>query len=760
MKDGFLGKPVCLVLAGLTMVLVNAGPCEAAEITGRVLDARSGRPVAGALVLLQPGDREVQCDAGGGFSLASVEPGEYSLLIRYEGYREKMERLVVEPKGGRLEILLEPSIVEGVIVLAAPDESIASSWLLEGDVESSPAPGLGRLLREVPGVSAVRRGAMGLDPVVRGLREDQVATFVGGGRTFPACPGRMESGVGHIDPQAVSRVEVIKGPFALSRGAGALSAINVEMRRAGRFDDPSLTGGFRLVGQTHAEARSGYLYLEGGNQRSGYMASLASRSGNDYEAGGGAEVPADYESDDVRFLGDWDLRENSTLSLDLGYLDQGRIDYPGRPMNARSLDARTHGVGFQSLVGGETFLGYRLSAHSNRVDHSMDNQAKPNDQMIRSESDTEVNTASVNLSFDWSHPDSWFLTAGLDAYRLTQDGDRVIHRASDGQLLFDDRIWSDAQIRHVGAFVQQSLFGGRQQELTWGIRVDAVSARSDPPSQYFMDNTEGDLRQRELNLGTAVHWETRLSEGWGLTAGLGRAVRTPSALERYSNRFPSTRFQVSAEFLGSPEIRPETAHEIDVGVAWTGLHIDWKFDAYYREIEDYITVVPDPSLTKHLPASLDTVYRYINGDLARFLGAETIGLFHMGSAWTARVQVEWVRAEDEGLNEPLFGIPPLSGTASLRYTRPTGAFFVEGGVMAVDRQDRFALSRYELPTPGYTLYGLRIGVRLSERGSLEIVGENLTDEFYVDHLNGIDPFTGLRVPEPGRTVALAVLWGF
>jgi iron complex outermembrane receptor protein len=578
---------VFLISFGLAAIAGIAGPCEAAEITGHIRDAQSGHPIEGAVVELQPGGRRVVCDAGGHFSFAGLESGDYVLQVRYQDYREESVRVEVGPKDRRVEIRLTPSMVEAVVVRAAPDESIAGSVMNGDDVHSSVEPGLGRILREVPGVAAVRRGALGLDPVVRGLREDQIATVVAGGRTFPACPGRMESGIGHIDPEAVSRIEVVKGPYALEHGAGVLSAVIVDLERPDRFDDHSLAGRLRVGGQTNTEATSGHLTVEGGNRRSGYLVSLTSRNGNDYEGGGGTEVPGDYESDDLRLLAEWDLQEHATLSVDLGYLDQGRIDYPGRAMNARLLDARSYRIGYEALAGGDTFLGYRLSVHSNRVDHAMDNEGKPNAQMMRAVADTEVNTTSATLAFDWSGPGRGFLSAGLDAYHLNQNGNRIIHRVSDGALLFDDAIWADARIRDVGAFMQQSLFVGEHQEWTWGVRMDGVKARSDPPSQYFLDNTEGDLHQEEFNVSAAVHWKTWFQDRWSLTAGLGRAVRTASALERYSDRFPSTRFQVSAEFLGNPEIDPETAHQLDVGVKREGRRFDWKLDAFYREIEEH-----------------------------------------------------------------------------------------------------------------------------------------------------------------------------
>ena len=83
-------------------------------------------------------------------------------------------------------------------------------------------------MQTMSGVNVVRRGPVGLDPVVRGLRETQVGVYVDGMRTFPADPARMDSPLSHTGPSTLQSVEVAKGPYALTWGGGQLSAIRAE----------------------------------------------------------------------------------------------------------------------------------------------------------------------------------------------------------------------------------------------------------------------------------------------------------------------------------------------------------------------------------------------------------------------------------------------------------------------------------------------------------------------------------------------------
>jgi iron complex outermembrane receptor protein len=743
-----------------TMLSLPVGVCRAADLGGRVVDARSGLPLAGASVALLPGERALRCCTRGYFSFETIEPGTYNILVSSRGYREQLVPVQVEAEGRWVEVGLSHSLVEKVEVRAELPDLLATTRLEDQDLTTLVVPDVGRLLREVPGVHAARRGALGLDPVVRGLREEQIATYVDGGRSFSACPGRMESGAGHADPAVVSRIEIVKGPQALTVGPGALSAITVETARPGSFDDRSFTGKLRLGAESNTEARSGHLNLSGGRAGAGYLLALTTRAGNDYRAGDGSLVPGDYQSDEARFAGEWSLSDRTSLAADLGYLDVGEVDYPGRTMDARATDIRSYGMSLNHTAGLGTFLGYRASLNGSNVDHVMDNFDKPQAAMMEAKADTGTETYSANIGFDWSRPEKWFLTAGIDGYDLTQNGVRVVRRTADGALLYDDPIWADARITHVGLFAKQDVRTAGEQEWSWAIRFDGVSADSAPPSQFFLDNTTGDLAQDEFNVGVSLAWKKLFGERWTVMSGLGRAVRTASTLERYSNRYPSTRFQVTAEFLGDPDIDPEIAYQLDLDLHRTGPRVDLRCDAFYRVIDDYITIVPDATLTKLLPASLDTVYRYVNGGQAVFAGFEVVATIGLGAAWQLQLQADYVRAEDRQIDEPVFGIPPLRGSAALRYTYPSQRCYVEGSVTAVDRQDRVAVSRLEVETAGYTLYGLRAGVRLAEGATLEVVGQNLSDRPYVDHLNSIDPTAGARVAEPGRTVSLGLLWEF
>jgi iron complex outermembrane receptor protein len=64
--------------------------------------------------------------------------------------------------------------------------------------------------------------------------------------------------------------------------------------------------------------------------------------------------------------------------------------------------------------------------------------------------------------------------------------------------------------------------------------------------------------------------------------------------------------------------------------------------------------------------------------------------------------------------------------------------------------DRVAIARGETPTDGYVTGDLRFGWQATDRLLVRFGVENVADEFYVDHLNAKNPYTGAQIPEAGR----------
>jgi iron complex outermembrane receptor protein len=562
----------------------------------------------------------------------------------------------------------------------------------------------------------------------------------------------------------VESVRVVKGPYALSWGPGALAAIAVDT-----FTPPFRTAGEGFSGH----ARGGYAGNGGGvhggaaawwsDDRWRAVVQHDHREGDDYESGGGVEVPGDFTSRTTR----WGLGRALAPGLELDYRGtyqaQDDVEYPGRNLDAELFRLRTHQLALAWSGGaGGGLDGARLEVYSSAKDHRMNNDGKPNARPMPGRmppfgTDVDLPTSSDTVgsrgSVRW-RAGGLDLAGGADAFRLEQDATRTIARRDTGEVLFVDRVWADVRIDHLGGFLQATLPRERWS-LTGTVRLDGESSEAGDVSEFFRAHTTGALERDDTEPSAALAWTGTAGGRWSLTAGLGQVVRFPTALERYGDRMPSSRFQVAAEFLGSPDLAPERATQVDLGAAWAGDRVSLRVDLWARTVDDYVTVAPDPSLPRLLPMSPAVVYRYVNGGAADFRGGELDLHGRVGEAWRWRLAASWLRGEDDTFGEPAFGTPADTARLSLRW-QPAARGWLELAGEAVAEQDRVATARLEQPTPSHTTFDLRGGLGLG--GGLRLLGgvDNLGDEDYARHLSSLNPFTGERIPEPGRRAWAAI----
>ena len=242
------------------------------------------------------------------------------------------------------------------------------SLVLRGAARSRLVPSAA--LRSHPGVTALRRGAINLDPSVRGLYAEQIGVFVDGTRTFAAGPARMDSALSHVSPHALQSLRVVRGPYALTWGAGTLSAVQAET-----FKPAFGAGGFQVGGRagynygSNGGANDGFASLHGSSDRVRFTFQHNTRMGGDYTDGNGDTVQGEYESFDTR----WDLGarlgRRTLLEYSGGFQRQNDIDYPGRLLDATFFETQSHALAFSHAPAAGVLTELAGRAYVNRKDH-------------------------------------------------------------------------------------------------------------------------------------------------------------------------------------------------------------------------------------------------------------------------------------------------------------------------------------------------------------------------------------------------------
>lgn len=758
-----------LVLLALTAIMPAALSAQN-RIVGRVLGS-NGEVIPFAAVQWEGAEGWTAVRANGDYIL-DVPAGTVTIRAQALGYRTQ-SRTVTVGEGGPITVnfALEtrPLDVAGLNVSVLRPDLTPQAELEEREVREANPKDAGDLLREIEGVSAVRRGPLGLDPVVRGLRETEVGTYLDGTRLFPAGPARMDSPLTHLDPSAVRNMEVIKGPYALTWGAGNLSAVRVETQElpdvASRPRGNLAAGYDQNLGAEETSAN-----INGRSGRVSYVIDGAWRQGNDYKAGDGVVIPGDYKSWEGRGKVGFDVGEGGQLILAGGYQRQGPIDYPGRLLNAKYFKSPNVNGAFEWKGEGGTLTSFEVRAYNNHVDHMMSNYEKPTAYDMTGRMppfaldvgvDSHLNVWGGRVDAQLNLGGPWTGEIGGDVYSARRDATRTISRQSTGMVMFTDNMWPNAVITDGGGFAR---VGWRQGTVTVSgtVRGDLVysDAQSSKVSQFFYDNNPsgGNLKATETNLSAALTTSFNIEQNWVLALGVGRAVRTADASERYSDRVPASKAQFAAEFMGDPQLHPEQSTQGDIWLDGRYTNVQLHLGAFARGVNNYITIEPT-GLPTRLPLSPPTVYQYVNGD-ARFYGLEGSTSLGLGALFTLTLNGSYLYAQDTKLDEPAIGTTPLTGSAGLRYEEAEGRFYVEAIGDAVGKQTRVATLRGESPTPGYQTADLKGGFGLANGVTVRGGVLNVFDKYYWNHLNAKNPFTGMPVPEPGRVFFIDLAYAF
>ena len=740
--SGVVGDPQGLVLPGVSIEL---------------------RTPAGALVA------STTSDGQGQFALRVNTPGQYVIAARLLGFTTYSQPVDARQAVDDLRITLDVGAFEQEVVVTASMPEVETVAILPaGQMERRAAQDVAGYLRSEPGIGAVRRGSINLEPTVRGLYEAQMGVFVDGTRTFAAGPARMDSELSHVSPHMLQSVQLVKGPYALTWGNGTLSSL-----RASTFR-PQFTGAVFSVGGrasvnygSNADSLDGFAGLWGSNDRVRFALLHNTRTGGDYSDGDGQTVPGDYESFDTR----WDvgLRVTPEIRIEYtgGHQHQRDLDYPGRILDATLFSTYSHAAEASWRPGTGTIGEVYGHVYANLKDHAMNNDAKPTARPaagrvppfgIRVELPASSDAVGGS-GYVVGRRDAWQWKLGGDVYRLTQSATRTIFRRSNGAQLFQDAVWPDATLTNGGGYGQLVYEEGAIR-LGGTVRLDSLRASATETSTFFLENTEGALSANETHLSAAVNANLLVQSGWTLTLGAGRAVRAPDALERYSDRFPAAQFQTAAEFMGNPQLRAERSFEFNAGSIVSAGPAVIRGDLFYRTIDDYITVSPDSDLSRRLPLSPPQVFRYVNGTSARFTGYEL--KVESDAGRYADVSADWsyLWAEDELFDEPVFGITPFEQRYAVELHTMDGQRWVELSVTSVARQERVAVARLERVTDGWTTVDLRAGVAVGSGVTVRAGIENLTDTTYATHLNTLDPFTGQRIGEIGRRGYMGLEYAF
>jgi vitamin B12 transporter len=455
--------------------------------------------------------------------------------------------------GGTVRVVLAPApVTESVVVSAtrgeAPTGQVGASTTVfdRRAIERRGAPVVSQLLRSAPGAIVVHTGGLGgvTSLFVRGGESDYNAVLLDG---IPLNEPGGTFDFSNLTTTDLERIEIVRGAQSALFGTDAMSGVvQLFTRRADAGDGrPRLTAS-----------------VEGGSlSTSRLTAGVSGAIGRLDYAFTGSEFGTDNRSENHRF-------ENATASWNVGaaFGDRlslrvtGRLERQsagtpgitafGRPDRDARFERDDATVGATLVHRGTAATHRAMYAYSTSVQESTNRVADPpfvaehdgrlaifptSDFQFHSFNDLSRHRLSYQV--DWRAPASG--RAGTHLVTALADYD-----AERGRL--EDRLAAsalDGSRDNVGVAAQHQWIAGRTS-VTSGVRVERNEAFGTAvvPRLSLLQT----IRTGNDALGrTAVRFN----------AGLG--VKAPTLLESFSPNF---------FFRGNPDLEPERARTIDVGV--------------------------------------------------------------------------------------------------------------------------------------------------------------------------------------------------
>ena len=637
------------------------------------------------------------------------------------------------------------------------DMSMPASVIDRNELRLTPAINIVDAVAKLPGVAQVSTGSGISKPIIRGLGYNRVVVVADGVRQEGQQWGD-EHGV-EVDGNAVSSVEILKGPASLLYGSDALAGV-LKLNT-----DPVVPlGKIRLNANSEYHTNNGLVNysLNFGGNKQGFTWNI--RYGDKFAHA--YKTPIDGYVPNTQFRerafsgmlgGNWSWGHTRifgsyyhlTPSIAEGERDPltGELEQPYD-------DTKTyhHGLPYQQVYHYKTvfdnafYLGEgRINAVLAYQQNRRQEYEKPDEYGLY----LKLHTVNYNVHYITPRLGDWRITTGVNGMwqRSLNEGEEF--------LIPDYRLFD------VGVFVTTTANIGNWA-LNGGLRFDNRHLNS-----YELID-DGSVRFEAFNrnfsgftasVGAVLHTTEQLD----IRANIARGFRAPNISELASNGVHegSLRYEV-----GNRDLKPEFSLQFDLGAEFTTSWIDAQLSLFSNRIDNYIfihrsdEVIDDEFMT----------YRYDSGD-AQLLGGEIAldihpwHFLHIGTSFSM-VNAVQLHQPLESKYLPFTPAPRWQSDVKweiLHDGHVLNNVFVSLGVDYNFKQDHFyRADNTETATPAYCLLNAGIGTDIKCKGRrvacLSVMGTNLTNKAYQNHLSrlkyaDVNPVTGRQgVLNMGRNI--------
>ncbi|RLD43386.1 MAG: hypothetical protein DRI86_10105 [Bacteroidetes bacterium] len=783
-------RNLLLILLFFSITKINAQ--NLGGINGKVTDSKSGAAISGVEVLLSPANKGTTTSNKGVFHIIGIEPGDYKLNIKYLGYVSVIKDItIVKGKVIDIDVKMDVDIRELLAVEIRDDKienhAYSKVVLKEAQIEQKAVRDIADYMREIPNVSAVRKGGANLDPVIRGFKFSQLNVQVDNGLIMEGgCPNRMDPTTSHIEAGDIEAIEVVKGPFALRYGPVMGGVVNLLTTEPKPFDKLQVHVKGSMGYESNWNGQRQHVSVYGGGKKVFFSFSGNNAQYGNYSDGDGNLIASSFNKFGYNGKLGFALSKKHTIIMSYSEFYARNVEFPALPMDERADNTKLYSIDYKGRKISKTIETIDVKAYMTDVDHTMDNYSRGFSDTIATVSHIIAKRMGYRAEVGINTGNRSHLFVGTDMFHIEKDGDRVKTMLGQFPMMGKvpvkiENLWNNAVINNYGVYGEYTL-NKNLWEYVISTRLDFNSSYSDSISLLNMkkkdiiglsaDSTSSSF----INFSFSAGVTRKLNENMSLGLSLGRGVRSADMNERFIINLP-VGFD-NYEYLGNPLIKPEANNELDLVYKYRNQNIGgFEVSVFYSFVQDYIGgVYLPPSVQKPLMQSVLGVKRFENLGNANLYGFEFSYATPSQYKWRASLTAAYTAGtitEIEILdfdvnsnvtgksivnNDPLGEIPPLNINVNLKYD------FFDGKLVPVlnyrfsSAQNRVSDAMQELTTPSFSLLDLSLMYKHNQY--FRVVGgvNNIFDISYYEHLNRRILGTNTRIYEPGRVFYINLIF--
>ncbi|HKR58825.1 MAG TPA: TonB-dependent receptor [Pyrinomonadaceae bacterium] len=739
-------------LASVTTVRAQQPQSRSATLQGRVVDARSGEPIAKVKIVVSGSTKNTTTDESGAFKLEDLGPGEISLYVTTVGYG-LVKKTVIVKETDNAEIIIAlnqeaATLTEHVTVTAEPYAVTETNAASEQTLNKTELQDLSkvvisdpiRAVQSLPGVTA--NDDLRAEFAVRGADYRRVGVFLDGVLTdnfLHLASGNADERITFsvINADTINEVSLLSGAFPAKYGDATAGVLLLQTRDGNRIKPAfRISTGLQLgtsgvVDGPLANKRGSWLFAARSSLLD-YISRAIDKIGSDNTDTGSV----DFSDIEGKVIYDLSTRHRIGLSGHLSGLKFNEsaapnLQDPNAIFSARSRNFLVNG--FWDYTANSRLL-VQTRIFGTRTHFKSKNG---NGLTIKDETRTQFGARS----------DLNFLV-------------RPAHRIESGVYL---RSFSTRQVANFfalplpGTQVNLASFDRRAIEAGYYLQDTYTNLRRGLSLTGGLRIDHSDLTSQTL-VSPRAAMALKLGAGWNLRAGIGRYYQIPEFEKLFGQ-------------LGNVSLRAEQATHYNLSLERTfGDRYRALVEFYDREDRDLIFALAEPRLVANVVTFAQFPFRNSLDGHAR--GLELTFQRRSANRLSGWVTYSYARTRfretptglgfagdfDQTHTVSTYGSYRFTDTFNVSGQWRYGSGFPIPGFFRLQGPDIFlAGQRNLLRLPSYSRVDVRANKAfLFEKWKLTLSAEllNITNHknFRLPVIDGINPFTGRVFHHFGETM--------